>query len=175
MSYHDRNGINSNSALLVEVKPSDIEGDDPLRGLRYQEYYEKEAFKYSNDLKAPGNLVKEFLDNKIADSERNIKTTYPFGIKFSDFKGILPDFVIDNLKYGIKEFDKQMPGFNNPDAVLVGIESRSSSAIRILRDKSTYEAIKGLYPIGEGAGYAGGIVSSALDGLKCAIKISENN
>lgn len=175
MSYHDRNGINSNSALLVEVKPSDIDGDDPLRGLRYQEYYEREAFKYSSDLKAPGNLVKEFLDGNIAESERSIKTTYPFGIKFSDFKGILPDFVIDNLKYGIKEFDKLMPGFNNPDAILVGIESRSSSAIRIYRDKTTYEAIKGIYPIGEGAGYAGGIVSSALDGLKCAIRISKNN
>ena len=173
MSYHDRNGINSNSALLVEVKPSDIKGDNVLRGIDYQEYYEKKAFLYSNDLKAPGNLVKEFLDGNVAKEERSIKTTYPFGIKFSDFKGILPDFVIENLKYGIIEFDKKMPGFNNPDAVLVGIESRSSSAIRILRNKDTYEAKKGIYPIGEGAGYAGGIISSALDGLKCAMKIVE--
>ncbi len=173
MSENKRDNINSNSALLVDVRPDDITGDSPLKGIRFQEYYEKKSFDFTNSYKAPGNLFKEFLNNEIAKKERNIKTTYPFGIAFSDFKGLLPDFVIDEAKYGILEFDKKMKGFNDPDAIILGVESRSSSAIRILRNKN-YMAKNMVYPIGEGAGYAGGIVSSALDGLKCGVSIVEN-
>jgi uncharacterized FAD-dependent dehydrogenase len=87
----------------------------------------------------------------------------------------LPDFVIDNLRYGIKEFDKKIKGFADDDAIIIAPETRSSSAVRILRNKDFESNIKGIYPVGEGAGYAGGITSSALDGLKCAISISNKN
>ena len=87
----------------------------------------------------------------------------------------LPDFVIENLRFGIKEFDKKIKGFADPDAIIIAPETRSSSAVRILRNKDYQASIEGIYPIGEGAGYAGGITSSALDGLKCAISISNNN
>lgn len=173
MSENKRDGANSNSALLVDVRPTDILGDDPLKGIKFQEYYEKKAYEFSNSYKAPANLFKEFLDGSIATSERRIKTSYPFGLAYTDFKGLLPDFVIEEAKYGIIDFDKRLKGFNDPDALILGVESRSSSAIRILRDKN-YMAKKMVYVIGEGAGYAGGIVSSALDGLKCGVCINEN-
>ena len=171
MSNQAREGVNSNSALLVDVRPEDF-GLDPMDGIAYQEKYEKLAYELSGDYKAPGNLVKEFLNDEIASSFRSIKTTYPHGICFTDLKKCLPSFVVEGLKEGIVEFDKRLKGFNNGDAVLVGIESRSSSPVRILRDKETKESsFKGIYPIGEGAGYAGGITSAALDGLLTAIKI----
>ena len=89
----------------------------------------------------------------------------------TDLKGCLPEYVIEHLKFGIKEFDKKLHGFNYPDAILIGIESRSSCPVRIVRNEERISSIKGIYPIGEGAGYAGGITSAALDGLKTAIKI----
>ena len=172
MSNQAREGFNSNSALLVDVRPSDF-GDDPMDGIAYQEKYERLAFNISGDYKAPGNLVKEFLNDQVASSFRSIETTYPHGICFTDLNKCLPNFVVEGLKEGIVEFDKRLKGFNNDDAVMVGIESRSSSPVRILRDKETKESsYKGIYPIGEGAGYAGGITSAALDGLLTAIKIS---
>ena len=172
MSNQAREGVNSNSALLVDVRPSDF-GDNPMDGIAYQEKYERLAFNISGDYKAPGNLVKEFLNDEIASSFRSIETTYPHGICFTDLNKCLPNFVVEGLKEGIVEFDKRLKGFKNDDAVMIGIESRSSSPVRILRDKETKESsYKGIYPIGEGAGYAGGITSAALDGLLTAIKIS---
>ena len=171
MSNQAREGINSNSALLVDVRPEDY-GFDPMDGIAYQEKYERLAYDVSGDYKAPGNLVKEFLNDEIATSFRSINTTYPHGICFTDLNKCLPSFVVEGLKEGIVEFDKRLKGFNNDDAVLVGIESRSSSPVRILRDKETKQSsYEGIYPIGEGAGYAGGITSAALDGLLTAIKI----
>ena len=174
MSNNDRENENSNSALLVDVKPSDYDKGNVLDGIDYQEKYERLAFDLSKDYKAPANLVKEFLDDDIAKSFRSIKTSYPHGLYFADLRRCLPDYVIENLKLGIKEFDKKLRGFNNPDAILIGIESRSSSPVRILRDENRMSNVKFIYPIGEGAGYAGGITSAALDGLKTAIKIMEN-
>ena len=175
MSNNDRMGDNSNSALLVDVRVDDYYKSSPLDGIDYQEKYERLAYNISNDYRAPANLVKEFLNDDIATSERSIKTSYPHGIIFTDFYKILPKYVVDNLKYGIIDFDKKLRGFNNPDAILIGIESRSSSPVRILRDDNRISSINGIYPIGEGAGYAGGITSSALDGLKTAISIVKNN
>ena len=172
MSNSDRNNSNSNSALLVDVKPSDYDKGSVLDGIDYQEKYEKLAYKLSGDYKAPANLVKEFLNDDIAKNERSVKTSYPHGLFFTDLNKCLPDYVIKNLKEGIINFDKKLHGFNYPDAILIGIESRSSSPVRILRDESRMASIKYIYPIGEGAGYAGGITSAALDGLKTAIKIS---
>ena len=171
MSNNDRMGENSNSALLVDVRVSDYYHNSPLDGIDYQEKYEKLAYSISSDYRAPANLVKEFLNDDIAKCERSIKSSYPHGLIFTDLNRVLPDYVISGLKYGIIEFDKKLKGFNNPDAIMIGIESRSSSPVRILRDENRESSIKGIYPIGEGAGYAGGITSSALDGLKTAIKI----
>ena len=171
MSNQAREGANSNSALLVDVRPEDY-GFDPMDGIAYQEKYERLAYDVSGDYKAPGNLVKEFLNDEIATSFRSINTTYPHGICFTDLNKCLPSFVVEGLKEGILVFDKKLKGFADNDAVLVGIESRSSSPVRILRDKETKQSsYEGIYPIGEGAGYAGGITSAALDGLLTAIKI----
>ncbi|MCR4898910.1 MAG: hypothetical protein K5892_06765 [Acholeplasmatales bacterium] len=171
MSNNDRKSINSNSAILVDVKPSDYDKGNVLDGIDYQERYEHLAYALSKDYKAPANLVKEFLNDQVADNIRSVNTTYPHGLYFTDLRKCLPDFVIEGIKRGILDFDTKLKGFNHPDAILIGIESRSSCPIRILRDGNGESSIKGIYPIGEGAGYAGGITSAALDGLKTAIKI----
>lgn len=175
MSNNKRDNFNSNSALLVDVRPSDYDKGNVLDGIDYQEKYEKLAYSISGDYRAPANLIKEFLNDTVASDLRTIKTTYPHGLKFSDLRECLPDFVIDNLKEGIIELDKKLKGFNNPDAILIGIESRSSSPVRFFRDSNRMSNIKFIYPIGEGAGYAGGITSSALDGLKTAMLIGGVN
>ena len=173
MSNNDRANINSNSAILVDVKTSDYDNGSVLDGIDYQEKYEKLAYQISKDYKAPANLVEEFLNNEVATSLRTVDTSYPHGLVFCDLKRCLPDYVVDGIKYGIKEFDKKLKGFNYPDAILIGIESRSSSPVRILRGDDRMSSFTGIYPIGEGAGYAGGITSAALDGLKTAIEISK--
>ncbi len=173
MSNQDRANFNSNSALLVDVLPSDYYVSSVLDGIYYQEKYERLAYEISNDYKAPANLVKEFLNDCVASSLRSVNTTYPHGLAFTDFKRCLPSFVVDSLKEGIVEFDKKLKGFAYDDAVMIGIESRSSCPIRMLRDESRQSNIKGIYPIGEGAGYAGGITSAALDGLITAMFISK--
>ena len=171
MSYSDRAGENSNSAVLVNVRVEDYYIDSPLDGLKFQKKYEKRCFELTNTYKAPTNLLKEFLNGEVAKDFRSVKPTYARGTEFSSFNDLLPSFVINGLKEGIVEIDKKMPGFLNDDAILTAIESRSSSPVRILRDKKYKSNIEGVYPIGEGAGYAGGITSSALDGLKCALSI----
>lgn len=173
MSYQARDGQNSNSAVLVEVRPQDYDCGDVLDGVCFQEEYEKKAYAIANDGRAPANLVKEFLEDRLATRFRSVSPTYPHGVCFADLARCLPSFVVDSLKTGISEFDKKLHGFADPDAVLIGIESRTSSPVRILRDENRMASMEGVYPIGEGAGYAGGIVSSALDGLKTAIKIAK--
>lgn len=173
MSNYKRDAINSNSAILVDVRPSDY-GNDVLLGLNYQEKYEKLAFEISGDYRAPANLMKEFLNNQVASNIRSIKPSYPHGIVLSDLNRCLPDFVIEGIKKGILDFDNKMKGFYDEDAVLTGIESRSSSPVRILRDKNRKSNHLYIYPMGEGAGYAGGITSASLDGLLTAIKIMED-
>lgn len=173
MSYEARDGVNSNSALLVNIKVEDFYKGNPLDGLYFQEKIEKACYLYSNSYKAPCNLVKEFLVDEVATGFRSVKPTYTNKTIFASFKEILPDYVINALKDGIIMIDKKLKGFLDDDAILTIVESRSSSPVRILREN--YESnIKGVYPIGEGAGYAGGITSSALDGIKCALKIIDD-
>ncbi len=172
MSYFKRDKENSNSGVLVSVDPKDYYKSSPLDGIYYQEYYERKAFEISGDYRAPANLVKEFLNNDVATSIRSVSPSYPHGICFSSFDSCLPKFVVESLREALPIFDRKLKGFANPDAILTGIESRSSSPIRMERDDRESN-IKGLYPIGEGPGYAGGITSAALDGLKTAIKIVE--
>ncbi|MDE7095275.1 MAG: hypothetical protein K2O23_02195 [Anaeroplasmataceae bacterium] len=170
MSNNAREGVNSNSAILVDVRPEDY-GATPLDGIAYQEKYEHLAFDIAKDYQAPANLMKEFMEDRIAKEYRSVIPTYPHGLTFADLRKCLPEYVVEGIKEGILEFDHKLKGFYDEDAILVGIESRSSSPVRILRDKITKEAKTYIYPIGEGAGYAGGIISASLDGLLTAMKI----
>lgn len=174
MSNQRRDNFNSNSAILVEVKPQDYSCGSVLDGLDYQGKYERLAFEMSGDYRAPANLMREFMQDKIAVGLRSVKTTYPHGLYFCNLEKCLPGYVIQGLKAGIQEFNHKLPGFYYEDAVLIGIESRSSCPVRILRNDRRQANVPGIYPIGEGAGYAGGITSAALDGLKTAILIAKN-
>lgn len=171
MSRKNRAERNANSALLVNITPEDFYQNSPLDGLEFQARYERAAFEITQDYKAPANLVKEFLDKKIATKPRTIHSSYPHGIHFCDLSQCLPAYVIDTLRAAIPLMDKKIKGFADPDAILTGVETRSSSPIRILRNDNRQTNIPGLYPVGEGAGYAGGITSAALDGLKTAMQI----
>ncbi|MCQ2285347.1 MAG: hypothetical protein MJZ76_00530 [Bacteroidales bacterium] len=173
MSQKSRDKVNANAAFLVNINPEDYLKNSPLDGLSYQEKYEKAAFDISKDYKAPCNLIKEFLQGKIAKEPRSVKPSYPHGVVFCDFNRCLPPFVVSAMKEAIPLFDRKMRGFNDPDAVMTGIETRSSSPIRILRNEERESSVAGIYPIGEGAGYAGGITTAAIDGLKTAIQIVE--
>ena len=173
MSNQKRDNSNSNSAILVEVKPQDYNQGNVLDGLDYQEKYERLAFSLSGDYRAPANLMNEFMQDKIAQELRSVPTTYPHGLYFCDLGRCLPAYVVEGIKSGILEFNQRLKGFYYDDAILIGIESRSSSPVRIIRDETRQASLKGIYPIGEGAGYAGGITSAALDGLKTAMLIAK--
>lgn len=175
MSERKRDKANANSALLVNVTPADYMQNSPLDGLDYQERYERMAFEIAGDYRAPGNLVGEFLEGKIAKTYRGVKPSYPHGIVYCDFYRCLPKFVVDSLREAIPLFGKKMRGFDDPEAMMTGIETRSSSPVRIIRDEDRMCNVKGIYPMGEGAGYAGGIMSAAIDGLKTAMGISSSN
>ncbi len=172
MSERNRDKANSNSALLVSVHTEDFYKESPLDGLDYQEKYEQAAFDIAGDYRAPGNLVGEFLEGKIATMYRSVKPSYPHGLAYCDLKRCLPGYVVDALREAIPLMDRKLRGFADPDAVMTGIETRSSSPVRILRNEDRQCDIPGIYPIGEGAGYAGGIMSAAIDGLKTAISIT---
>ena len=123
----------------------------------------------AGDYRAPGNLVGEFLQDQIAQRYRSVKPSYPHGVVFCDLRRCLPDYVVDALREAIPLMDRKLRGFADPDAVMTGVETRSSSPVRILRGEDYQCNIAGIYPMGEGAGYAGGIVSAAIDGLKTAM------
>ena len=176
MSKYARDGKNANSALLVEITPSDFKGESPLEGMYFQEELEKKAFieggkNYFAPIQTVGNFLKKENENKIG----KVKPTYMPGTRLCDLKKILPEFVCDTLKEGILYFDKRLEGFADKEAILTAVETRSSSPVKILRDKDSLmsQSVKGLYPCGEGAGYAGGIMSAAIDGIKCARKAIE--
>lgn len=171
MSYHSRNEENSNSAVLVSVNPEDC-GNTALSGVEFQEFWERKAFNLAGGKAiAPCETFGDFakLNKK---SSLKISSSYLPNVKKCDLSLCLPQFVSESLKAGILEFDKKLKGFADPNAVLVGIETRSSSPVRIERnEKRESVSGSGIYPIGEGAGYSGGIVSSALDGVKTAMEI----
>lgn len=176
MSKFLRNGPNSNSALLVNVVPDDFKDTSPLAGIYFQKDLEEKAFKLGgNNYYAPIQRVEDYLKNIPSDHIGSVVPTYKPGIKLTDLNTILPNFVNDTLKYGILSFDKKLKGFANPDAILTGLETRSSSPVRIVRNENLNSNILGVYPCGEGAGYAGGIMSAAVDGIKCAISLLERN
>ncbi|WP_066499094.1 NAD(P)/FAD-dependent oxidoreductase [Abyssisolibacter fermentans] len=176
MSEHARDKENANSALLVSVVQEDFESDHPLAGMYYQRKWEQQAFVLGGeDYKAPTQLVGDFLKGNESSEYKSVKPSYQPGTKLNTIEACLPSYVTEAMKEGIQYFDKKLKGFAMEDAILTGIETRSSSPIRILRDIDTLESInvRRLYPTGEGAGYAGGIVSAAVDGIKSAEKIIE--
>lgn len=174
MSYFARDGENANSALLVGVNPEDFEGESPLRGMYFQMQLEEKAFSVGKGgYRAPAQNVVDFLERKCTTNFEDIEPTYLPGVQMVDLHEVLPKFVTDTMEEGIKYFDTKIKGFAS-SGVLTGVETRSSSPVRILRDDSLQSNIRGVYPCGEGAGYAGGIMSAAVDGIKCAIKILGN-
>jgi uncharacterized FAD-dependent dehydrogenase len=175
MSYYSRNEDNSNSALLVGVSPDDFKSDHPLAGMYLQRETENKAFiAGGSNYYAPVTTVKDFINDTLPSRIGKVKPSYKPGYKFAKPEEYLPDYICESLKAGIKEFGKKIQGFDIDDAVITGIESRSSSPVRIERNENLESvSLNGLYPCGEGAGYAGGIVSAAVDGMKCAEKIIE--
>jgi len=170
MSFYSRNRPGANSALLAEVTPRDFESDSPLAGIDFQRKWEQKAFQLAGqNYFAPVQLARDFLAGRPSRAPGRVLPSYTPGTTFCDLAECLPAFVIDALREAIPQMDKKLKGFALPDAVLTAVESRSSSPLRILRDESFQSpALPGLYPAGEGAGYAGGIISSAVDGLKVA-------
>ena len=176
MSNFSRDGENANSALLVNVGTEDYYKNSPLDGIYFQENLERKAFEIGGkNYNAPTQKLGDFLQNKKTIELGKIKPTYMPGVTYSNLNEILPEFISETLKESIIELDKKLKGFANKDAILTGVETRSSSPVQITRDKENLDSlnVKGLYPCGEGAGYAGGIMTSAIDGIKCAIKILE--
>lgn len=172
MSVYARNGENANSAVLVNVTPNDFRGESPLEGMYFQKDLEQKAFKLGgSNYNAPIQRFEDFENNVKSTHIGEIKPTYKPGVTLSNLNEILPDFISKTLIEGIKYFDKSIKGFAHPDAILTGVETRSSSPVQITRNENKQSNIKGLYPCGEGAGYAGGIMSAAVDGIKCAIAV----
>lgn len=167
MSNSDRGGENSNSALLVNVDKKDFPENGPLSGVDFQEEIEKKAFVTGGEnYFAPCQYVGDFLGKEVT---RRVMPTYKPGVKFCDIGEIFPEFVTDTIKLALFEFDKKLKGFADGGSVMTAPETRSSAPVRILRDAKTLMSnITGLYPAGEGAGYAGGIMSAAVDGIKAA-------
>ncbi len=176
MSYFSRDGLNANSALLVNTEPKDFGSDYVLAGMELQRKIEKAAFiAGGNNYNAPVSLVGDFLKGVKSTSLGKVKPTYKPGITFSEPEEYLPDFICETLRKGIPLIAEKADFFKAEDAVLTGAETRSSSPVRINRNEKLMSlSIKGLYPCGEGAGYAGGIVSAAVDGLKCSEAVIEN-
>ena len=174
MSASHRNSPYANSGMVVQINPEDIPGDDPLRGLAFQEELERLAFEHGGpQAQAPAQRMRDFVEGKA--SKDLPACSYLPGIIPSRLDQWLPAHIGKRLQQGFRDFDKKYPGFLTNDAVIVGVESRSSSAVRIPRDPETLQSVSTplLYPCGEGAGYAGGITSSALDGINAALKIAE--
>lgn len=176
MSYFNRDGINSNAALLVNVTPDDYGSDDVLAGVDFQRKIERSAFNAGGgDYSAPVQRVGDFLKNIKSDRFGEVTPTYKSGYKFAKLNDILPSYITDSMREGIIAMDRKLHGFAHPDAILTGAETRSSSPVRILRNDNLQSiTIQGIYPCGEGAGYAGGIISAAVDGIRCAEQILLN-
>ncbi len=171
MSNFARDGENANSALLVSVTPEDFP-DDIFSGMEFQKKLEKAAFYMGGaNYFAPAQTVADFNNNQRSTGFGKVNPTYPIGVTPSNLSGLFPDFITHSLREGINLIGRKIKGFDLPDAVLTGVESRSSSPVRIIRGEDLQSNIKGLYPCGEGAGYAGGIMSAAVDGIKVAEKI----
>lgn len=173
MSYYKRNKENANSALVVTVGPQDFQSNSPLSGMQFQRHYESLAFKLGGgNYNAPVQLVGDFLKDRTSTKIGGVTPSYSLDYELNDLRKALPYYVVATLKEGLINFDKKIKGFASTDAVMTGIETRTSAPIRIERNENFQStSLKGIYPAGEGAGFSGGIISSAVDGLKVAESI----
>ena len=170
MSQYSRKERNANAGMVVDVTPEKDFPGHPLAGIALQRHWEEQAFKAGgSDYTAPGQRLGDFLAGRPSTQLGQVAPSYQPGVKPTDLSACLPEFAIAAMREALPVFGRQIPGFADPDAVLTGVETRTSSPIRITRDK-TFQSLNtpGLYPAGEGAGYAGGILSAAVDGIKVA-------
>lgn len=172
MSYHDRAGENGNSALIVSVTPKDYGSDHPLAGVMFQRRLEEAAWRAGGGA-VPVQLYKDFKKNCPSESAGEYMPCIKGKYTFTNLRDIFPPFITETLIEGIEYFGTKLKGFHRPDALLSAVESRSSSPVRIERDENFESNVKGIYPCGEGAGYAGGITSAAMDGIKVAEAIAK--
>lgn len=168
MSYASRAGENANAALLVTLNPEVFPYPGPLGGMRWQREIEQRAYDLSGSYLAPAQRVGDFLAHRPSGGAGEVQPTYRPGVVWCDLHEVLPQRITDALEEAIPALDRNLAGFSAPDAVLTAPETRSSSPVRILRDDTRQSTLRGLYPTGEGAGYAGGIMSAAIDGILAA-------
>ena len=175
MSHYSRNERNANAGIVVGITPADFGSDDPLAGIALQRQLEEKAFELGGmNYNAPAQLVGDFLAGKPSTGPGSVIPSYTPGVTWTDLSSALPYYAITAIRESIPVFDKMLKGFAMDDAVLTGVETRTSSPIRITRDEN-FESVntKGLYPAGEGAGFAGGIFSAAVDGMKVAEAVAQ--
>ncbi|MCD8341027.1 MAG: FAD-dependent monooxygenase [Clostridiales bacterium] len=173
MSYRARDGKNINGGLLVGVSPEDFGPGDALAGVRFQRQWERAAFLAGGGgYRAPAQLVGDFLTSRPSGGPGAVRPTYQPGVTWTALDETLPDYVSAALREALPLLDRKVRGFAAPEAVLTGVETRSSSPVKILRDERCQSNIRGLYPCGEGCGYAGGIMSAAVDGVRVAEQVA---
>lgn len=165
MSNYERDEANSNSALIVTVTPDDFEGDSVLAGMEFQRKWEHAAYLAGKG-KVPVQLYKDFKENRISTSYGSVKPCIKGETVFANVRECLPEYVSETIIEGMGAFDKKIKGYDEPDAVISGVETRTSSPVRIIRNEAFESNVEGIFPCGEGAGYAGGITSAAIDGVK---------
>lgn len=171
MSSYLRDGENANAALVASVDSRDF-GEDPMAALAWQEKLERTAWRLTGGYRAPAQTAGEFLAGRLGYTQGRVSPTYAIGVEGADFERLFPPRVVEQLRLGLRAFGRRLPGFDAPDSFLTGPETRTSSPIRVRRDESLQAPrARGLWPCGEGAGYAGGITSAAVDGLRVAERI----
>ena len=174
MSYRARDCVNSNSAILVPIDSNDY-GDGVLDGIKFQEELEHKAFTAGGKTgKAPAVRYGDLMENRPTTEFGKVKPSFMPGVTCGDLSEVFPEVILETIKDGVSGMGRKIKGFDDPDAVLTAVEARSSSPVRLVRDPETFQStgVEGIYPCGEGAGYAGGIMSSAIDGIKCANKLA---
>jgi len=168
MSYADREGENANAALLVTVNPADFPYEGALGGMYWQREIEEAAYKASGSYRAPAQRVGDFLKHIPSTGAGTIQPTYRPGVHWCDLHTVLPEKITSSIAEALPRLEGKLKGFSDDDAVMTAPETRSSSPVRINRDETRQSTLRGLYPTGEGAGYAGGIMSAAIDGIMTA-------
>lgn len=169
MSEYSRDGQNANSAVLVSILPEDFPGEDVFAGMNFQIDLEQRAFEFGGkNYYAPCQKAKDFVLKQETTTLGKVTPTYKPGVTFANLWELFPAFISEALSEGLQHFESKMPGFLDDNAIVTAVESRSSSPVRIIRNEKYQTNVQGIYPIGEGAGAAGGIMTSAIDGIKCA-------
>ena len=172
MSNYRRDSKNANSALVVTVSPNDF-GTNPLDGIEFQRELERKAYEIGSG-KIPVQLYNDYKENRVSNEFGEFKPEMKGDYKFANLNDLFPEYINESLKEAIPAFGKKIKGFDSNDAILSGVESRTSSPVKIIRNENFESNLLGLYPCGEGAGYAGGIMTAAMDGMKVAEEIIKN-